>query len=153
MDRSTGSLRLVAGAVVLVVLLLAVSAGYAAGRTGSKYSGPAVVANSGQVTGSVSCSSHEEEPASTAAGISVWIKGTAFTAHTDDSGRFVMDYVPAGSYELAVITSGRMIRAEVPVTVPPRTSVDAGAIQVTGGCEGCGGEGGGGGGGGGDCEE
>lgn len=141
--------------VLTVGLMLVGSAGYATGTASgagpSTYLAAAILANSGSISGQVVCGEEgmtmEMEDPSPRPWSTVWVQGHSFSAKTDGSGYFVIDYVPPGRYTLGVQTAGNPIREEVAdVVVRPQrmTTLDE-PIQVVGGCGQCGGGGGGGG--------
>jgi hypothetical protein len=157
------------GRVVAVITagVVVASGGFLVGAAqgAAGYRGADVVAKSGKIIGTVLCGAGEGEMGSTTPAprpdAKVFLVGTGFTAMTDENGRFVIDYVPPGTYPIAVLTNGWRIRPEVggeqtSIRVA-RLSVTTVAVTVMGGCTPCGGEEGGGGmgggGTGGGCED
>ena len=72
--------------------------------------GPAgALAPSGTISGSLTTCNAQGQPITAPAGTLVYIPGRAFTAATNAAGAFQFDYVPAGTYSVAVETGGTTI--------------------------------------------
>lgn len=85
---------------------------------------------SGTIAGKVECSTTDTP----VAGEIVYIAGHSFSAITDGSGNFVINFVPPGTYSLTV--SWPLVSAQVPnVKVKPQGTVTVPTIYVT--CAGC----------------